>query len=118
VPEWLRAAHTSASDSFVTSLLGVLQRDVPRNGLERLPLEADEKSLAGLPRTWIQVCTNDTLYSDGVCYAMALEAAGVEARVDVVAGWPHTFWLPAPQLERASEADQAMISALGWILGE
>lgn len=117
VPERLLKHHTSVSDPFVTSLLGIFKRDVPRDGLERMPLEADADSLQGLPKTWIQVCTNDTLYSDGLCYAMALQAAGVEVVVDVVEGWPHTFWLKAPDLDRAAEADQAMAWAVRWILG-
>jgi len=68
-----------------------------------------------MPRTWIQVCSNDSLYSDGVCYAKPLEEVGVEVRVDVVWGWPHTFWLKAPGLERALEAEREMLRALKWL---
>ncbi|KAH8754092.1 Alpha/Beta hydrolase protein [Diaporthe sp. PMI_573] len=118
VPEELRDLHTSAWDrSFDTSLLGVMQRDVPRDGLDRMPLEAEEESLKGMPRTWIQVCTNDVLYSDGACYGRALRNAGVEVRTDVVWGWPHTFWLKAPHLQMAWEADKAMLEGLAWIAG-
>ncbi|PKS09379.1 hypothetical protein jhhlp_003993 [Lomentospora prolificans] len=116
VPERLRAYHTSASQAFVTALGGYMKRAVPRDGLAKMPLEADEEELKGLPRTWIQVCTNDTLYSDGVCYAIALEEAGVDVKVCVVSGWPHTFWLPAPELDRALEAELEMIDGLRWIL--
>ncbi|KAK2026454.1 alpha/beta-hydrolase [Colletotrichum zoysiae] len=112
VPERLRRAYTSASPSFVTSLLGVFGRAVPRDGLERMPLEAGAEELGGMPRTWVQVCSNDTLYSDGVCYAMALREAGAEVRVEVVRGWPHTFWLMAPGLARAVEAEREMVEGL------
>ncbi|KAK1768904.1 Alpha/Beta hydrolase protein [Phialemonium atrogriseum] len=118
VPRGLRALHTSASEpSFRNSLLGRMDRAVARDGLERMPLEAPAGLLAGLPRTWVQVCTNDVLYSDGVCYARALRDAGVEVRVDVVRGWPHTFWLKAPHLPRALEAERAMLEGLAWVAG-
>jgi hypothetical protein len=34
----------------------------------------------------------------------------------VVRGWPHTFWLKAPQLDRALQADIDMIKGLRWLL--
>jgi acetyl esterase/lipase len=118
VPQRLRTLHTSAWHAgFRTRLIGVMRRAVPRDGLPKMPLEADEATLKRLPRHWVQVCTNDTLYSDGVCYAAAVaEAAGAAAvRVDVVAGWPHTFWLVAPMLERALEADRAFVKGFDWL---
>ncbi|CCC07755.1 hypothetical protein SMACR_01322 [Sordaria macrospora] len=118
VPLRFRHLHTSAWDpSFWNSLLGQMKRAVPWDGLERMPLEADEETLKELPRTWIQLCTNDSLYSDGLCYAKMLEEAGVEVKVDVVRGWPHTFWLKAPELERALEVEEEMVRGLGWLLG-
>ncbi|KAK1750236.1 Alpha/Beta hydrolase protein [Echria macrotheca] len=117
VPERLRWLHTSAREpSFRTNLLGLIRREVPRDGLERMPLEAELETLSKLPPTWIQVCTNDTLYSDGVCYAKALDDAGVPVRVDVIKGWPHTFWLVAPELDKSLEAEEAMLKGLEWIL--
>lgn len=118
VPERLRGLHTSALNrSFHTSILGFMARELPRDGLERMPLEGSEEELEGMPRTWIQVCTNDVLYSDGICYAKILKDAGVEVEIDVVQGWPHTFWLKAPQLSRALLADQAMLKGLAWVAG-
>ncbi|RNJ60968.1 hypothetical protein D7B24_005057 [Verticillium nonalfalfae] len=116
VPERLRPAYTSATECFANVLLGVFRREEVRDGLERMPLEASIHELRGLSRTWVQVCTNDTLYSDGVCYAIALKEAGVEVEVDVVEGWPHTFWLKAPALPRAVEAEEAMVKGLKWVL--
>ncbi|KAF6822074.1 AB hydrolase superfamily protein 5 [Colletotrichum plurivorum] len=118
VPERLRGAYTSATEPFETSLLGVFRRAVPRDGLKRLPLEATAQEMKALPRTWVQVCTNDTLYSDGVCYAMALREVGVEVEVEVLEGWPHTFWLKAPGLERAEEAERGFVRGVKWVLGE
>lgn len=118
VPPQFAKSHTSASQPFETSLLGRFHRQVPRDGLEKMPLEmpADDVRSLKLPRTWIQVCTNDVLYSDGTCYAELLENSGVEVKVDVVAGWPHTFWLKAPHLDRALEAENAMLDGLDWVL--
>ncbi|OIW30523.1 alpha/beta-hydrolase [Coniochaeta ligniaria NRRL 30616] len=116
VPQSFRELHTSTrDDSFVNCLLGKMVRVVPRDGLPYMPLEASEEELRGMPRTWIQVCSNDGLYSDGVCYAKALEEVGVEVKVDVVWGWPHTFWLKAPELDRALEAEREFLRALKWL---
>lgn len=118
VPALLREMHTSSSHgSFETTLLGRLVMDGLRDGLERMPLEARREELVGMPRTWVQVCTNDVLYSDGACYVELLRAAGVEVRVDLVWGWPHTFWLKAPQLDRALAAELAMLEGLAWAAG-
>ncbi|KAJ4994802.1 Versiconal hemiacetal acetate esterase [Colletotrichum sp. SAR 10_66] len=42
VPEELRRAYTTATPAFETTLLPVFKRAVPRDGLERLPLEPDK----------------------------------------------------------------------------
>ncbi len=123
VPAALRALHNSAGDlRFRTTLLGRMNRLRPRDGLPYMPLEAPAAVLAAQPRHWIQVCTNDMLYSDGVCYAKAIvdAAAPAEAskvQVDVVVGWPHTFWLKTPWMDRALEADNAMLRGLAWVAG-
>jgi acetyl esterase/lipase len=117
VPSRFRELHTSTlHDSFVNCLLGKMVRAVPRDGLPYMPLEADPATLRGFPRTWVQVCSNDGLYSDGVCFARALEEVGVEVAVDVRWGWPHTFWLKAPELEGAVEAEGKMLEALKWLV--
>jgi acetyl esterase/lipase len=79
-------------------------------------LEVPAEELTGHPRTWIQLCSNDTLYSDGLCYAVLLQAAGADVKVMVEEGWPHTFWLKAPELEQSYEADERMVSGLEWII--
>jgi acetyl esterase/lipase len=115
IPEKWRPYHTSCNDSFCTSLLGYVSRDSPRDGMDKLPLEATKEELAGQPRTWIQLTTNDTVYSDGLCYAMALQEAGVEVQVDVATGWPHTFWLQAAELDGALECEEALMEGLKWV---
>jgi len=51
-----------------------------------------------------------------VLYAEGLREKGVDVEMDVVEGWPHTFWLKAPVLERAVEAEREMIKGLRWLL--
>ena len=116
VPERFRRFHTSIDDSFINSMSFYLKRRVPNDGLEKLPLDAASDQFAAQPKTWIQVSTNDTLYSDGLCYAMALQEEGVDVRLDVVHGWPHTFWLVAPELPRSLKAEEDMLEGLRWLV--
>jgi acetyl esterase/lipase len=102
------------SEAFHTSLLSSAALNNDNRTTTPLPLEAED--LSGMPRHWIQVSTNDIYYSDGACYAEALTKAGVEVKLDVVEGWPHTFWLKAPYLERAVQAESDMIEGLRWLL--
>ena len=53
------------------------------------PLKA--KSLAGLPPALIEVAEHDPLHDDGVLYAEALRAAGVEVRLINFPAMPHGF---------------------------
>ena len=116
IPQWLRPFHTSLKPSFESYLHNTLVRKNPRDGLSTLPLETPRDQLRGHPPTWIQLCTNDTLYSDGLCLAMALVDAGTDVSLDVRTGWPHIFWLKTPSLEEALEADTAMLRALDSML--
>jgi acetyl esterase/lipase len=102
------------SDAFHTSLLNSAVLNNGNRTVAALPLEAED--LSGMSRHWIQVSTNDIYYSDGACYAEGLREAGVEVRLDVIQGWPHTFWLKAPYLERAVKAESDMIEGLRWLL--
>ncbi|TVY47222.1 Carboxylesterase [Lachnellula occidentalis] len=114
LPARFRDAHVSMDGAWYTSLLSAPALTVENRTGEKLPLE--EEDLRGLPRHWVQVCTNDVYYSDGVCYVEALRERGVDVRVDMVVGWPHTFWLKAPRLERAVEAEREMVEGLRWLL--
>ncbi|PVH89019.1 alpha/beta-hydrolase [Cadophora sp. DSE1049] len=114
LPAKFKEYHTSMSEAFYTSLLSNAAVNIQNRTKELLPLEVED--LTGLPRHWIQVSTNDLYYSDGACYAEALSSQGVDVKLDVVVGWPHTFWLKAPFLERAVEAERDMIEGLRWLL--
>ena len=114
LPPKFRDFHTSMSESFHTSLLSSAAVNSGNRTTSKMPLEAD--SFEGLPRHWIQVCTNDVYYSDGVLYGECLRAAGVDVKLDVLRGWPHTFWLKAPELERAVQAERDCVEGVRWLL--
>jgi len=100
------------SKAFHTSILSSPAVNTENRVERMMPLEGN---LSGLPRHWIQVSTNDIYYSDGMLYAEALRELGVKVELDIVAGWPHTFWLKAPELERAVQAEVDMINGLRWL---
>ncbi|KAL3422279.1 AB hydrolase superfamily protein 5 [Phlyctema vagabunda] len=112
-PAAYKDKHHSMQPAFWTSLQGAAVIDRPVE--YRFPLEADPELLRRAPRHWIQLTTNDVYYSDGICYADLLKRARVDVRLDVVTGWPHTFWLKAPLLDRASRAETDMIEGLKWL---
>jgi acetyl esterase/lipase len=114
LPPKLRDFHTSMSESFHTSLLSDAAVNAGNRMTSKMPLE--EGSLGKLPRHWIQACTNDIYYSDAVLYAEHLREAGIDVKLDLLKGWPHTFWLKAPELERAVQAEKDCIEGLRWLL--
>ncbi len=114
LPHKFRELHHSMSPAFHTSLLSDAVLIEENRTKTALPLEVED--LRGMPKHWIQVSTNDIYYSDGVCYAEALKEQGVDVRVDIIGGWPHTFWLKAPELERAIEAESDMLEGLAWLM--
>ena len=63
-------------------------------GLKETPkhaVPARETNLAGLPPAWIGVGDIELFYAEDVAYAKALQAAGVECKLNVVEGGPHAF---------------------------
>ncbi|MDG2497008.1 MAG: alpha/beta hydrolase fold domain-containing protein, partial [Aquiluna sp.] len=50
-----------------------------------------ETNLAGLPPAWIGVGDIELFYAEDVAYAKALQAAGVDCKLNVVEGGPHAF---------------------------
>jgi len=63
-------------------------------GLKETPkhsVPARETNLAGLPPAWIGVGDIELFYAEDVAYAKALQAAGVDCKLNVVEGGPHAF---------------------------
>ena len=117
VPSGLRDLHTTAKAAFYTDQLGKMARPVPRDGLKYMPLEAPKKALQDLPPHWIQISTNDALYSDGLCYTKLLRDNGCPAALHIVPGLVHTNWLLTPEWDESYEAEKQMIAGLQWLAG-
>ncbi|EPE05273.1 atp synthase d chain [Ophiostoma piceae UAMH 11346] len=117
VPDGLRDLHTTANKDFYTDQLGKMTRPVPRDGLKYMPLEAPKKALEDLPPHWIQISTNDALYSDGLCYTKLLRDNGSQAALQIVPGLVHTNWLLTPEWDESYEAEKQMIAGLQWLAG-
>lgn len=79
------------------------------------PFFADEKALAALPPTYIQVGTDEILLDDSLLFAQKVRAAGAELRLDVADGLWHVWQLLAPFMP---EANAAIAQAGIWLGGE
>lgn len=97
----------------------------------RMPLEI----LAGMPKVegtfkvsnthtdnllktkwFLQLCTNDIYYSDGVCLGLGLRDRGYDVKIRVEVGWPHTYWLKGMILEEARMAERKLVEGAAWVL--
>jgi acetyl esterase len=62
------------------------------------------KKLQGLPSTWVAVADHDVLHDDGVKYARALKANGVDVDLHVYPGMTHGFIRMANVIDVAHQA--------------
>ncbi|KAL4875110.1 Alpha/Beta hydrolase protein [Aspergillus karnatakaensis] len=106
------AEHNRASMTYNHDSLGVPEDLITDPAA--YPLWGD---FAGLPRTYIQICGEDILRDDAVCYAEGLREAGVEVKETVYEDLPHIFWIHNHNLSVAKQAQQDCISGLRWLLG-
>ncbi|KAF3923646.1 hypothetical protein ABW21_db0206915 [Orbilia brochopaga] len=80
---------------------------------QAFPLWGD---LNGHPRTYIEVSEDDVLRDDGVCYAKALEEAGVEVKVKTRKG-DHTWWLKKYDTDEGATVEEDFAREVGLLLG-
>ncbi|KLJ05593.1 hypothetical protein EMPG_10926 [Blastomyces silverae] len=75
-------------------------------------------NLAGLPRTFVQICGVDILRDDAVCYVKGLTNAGVDVQSKFYEDLPHVFWVYAPHLEVSQKMEQDCVGGLNWVISE
>ncbi|KAI1612395.1 Alpha/Beta hydrolase protein [Exophiala viscosa] len=68
------------------------------------------------PKVYFQICGMDMLRDDSFIYAAILEDLGVQTRVDVYPGTPHTFWSLFP-IKQAQTWKADKTRGVGWLLG-
>ena len=100
-----------------SSALDALQKHTgwDTNSPWRSPLSSSH-SLAGLPKTYIQVDGMDCLRDDGLLYDEMLKEASVETRCDLYAGCPHAHATFVPG-NSAEKAQVDLVKNVGWMLG-
>ncbi|KAF7908463.1 uncharacterized protein EAF01_004218 [Botrytis porri] len=131
IPEEWKSIHTSMKEEFYTGILNkpavtrenrVKGYKMPLEMLAEMPKFTEASKLVGSDqedvntRWFIQLCTNDIYYSDGVCLALGLKERGYGVKVRVEFGWPHTFWLKGMVLEEAQKTEMELVKGAKWIL--
>lgn len=74
--------------------------------------------LSGMPRAFVQVAGLDLTRDDGLVFAYALEDAGVDVKLLVYPGVPHSFSGFFPSLEVSKKAGVDLAEGFGWLLGQ
>ncbi|EGX48748.1 hypothetical protein AOL_s00079g387 [Orbilia oligospora ATCC 24927] len=69
----------------------------------------------GHPRTYIEVSDDDVLLDDGLCYAKALEEAGVEVKVKIRKG-DHTWWLKKYDTDEGAIVEEDFVREVGLLI--
>lgn len=70
----------------------------------------------GLPRTYLQACGMDINRDDSFCYRHLLQENGVETKMDVYPGGPHSFWFMFGESELGLKWKKETQAGLKWLL--
>ena len=81
---WHNKSNLVGWGSYLSQAPGL--KDAPKHAVP-----ARETKLEGLPPAWIGVGDIELFYEEDVAYAKALQAAGVDCKLNVVEGGPHAF---------------------------
>ncbi|OAL43430.1 hypothetical protein IQ07DRAFT_579995 [Pyrenochaeta sp. DS3sAY3a] len=76
-----------------------------------------QPNLKDLPKAYFQITGLDPLRDEGFLYDRLLRENGVETKVDVYPGLPHTFWT-FPGMKSSQKWIQDTTSGLKWLLNE
>ncbi|TGO28530.1 hypothetical protein BPAE_0026g00200 [Botrytis paeoniae] len=131
IPEEWKSIHTSMKEEFYTGILNkpavtrenrVMRYQMPLEMLAEMPklteaskpVESDQEDIN--TKWFIQLCTNDIYYSDGVCLALGLKERGHSVKIRVEFGWPHTFWLKGMVLEEAQKTEMELVKGAKCVL--
>ncbi|KAF7870405.1 hypothetical protein EAF04_004150 [Stromatinia cepivora] len=139
IPEEWKNIHTSMKEEFYTGILDkaavtkenrVREYNMPLEVLAEMPRLAEGSKLVGVPKPgnakpeniktkwFLQLCTNDIYYSDGICLGIGLRDRGYDVKIRVEVGWPHTFWLKGMVLDAAQQAEMELVKGAKWVLDD
>ncbi|KAF2708720.1 hypothetical protein K504DRAFT_433168 [Pleomassaria siparia CBS 279.74] len=83
------------------------------------PLARDTEALFNLsdmPRTHIQVAGADLFRDDGIILAYALQDCGVDVKLNIYPGMPHSFWFIAPHIAASRKCLEDIVVGFAWLL--
>ena len=69
-----------------------------------------------LPKHYFQICGLDPIRDEGLIYAKALGEAGVDVKMSVYPGLPHSFWSWWPTAAFSKKQQEDSIEGIKWLL--
>ncbi|RPB16701.1 hypothetical protein P167DRAFT_532246 [Morchella conica CCBAS932] len=121
IPEELRAEYTSDIDNKDAVIISAKSMEYIFNTVKPDPTSplfspVLFKSHKGLPKAFFEVAGGDPLRDDGLIYAKILQASGVETRMKIFPGLPHTFY-EFSQWKAAGEWIPSLVEGGKYLLG-
>lgn len=123
IPEELKSKYTSydeCSEKTINTREGMKAFSDAYGGDPKDPYVSPllHKRIKDLPKTYVSVCTLDTLRDDGRLFKAKLDEAGVPNLYDEYVGYPHYFWsYPSEHLARpTAEYFKNMKKAFEFVL--